>query len=74
MPSRRRRRRRVRVVWRDGSVDLIAGNRRLEHDTAVRAEVVDGQLQFIYLGVVLREYDDWIDHAEFTAGDYPLGN
>jgi hypothetical protein len=53
---------------------LIAGNRRLEHDTAVRAEVVDGQLQFIYLGVVLREYDDWIDHAEFTAGDYPLGN
>jgi len=45
-------------------VDLIAGSRYLEDDAQIRAEVVDGRLQIIYLGVVLRQYGDWADYSE----------
>ena len=63
----------VRIHRRDGSVDLIAGNRDLEPSTAIRAEISGGMLRVIYLGVVLAEYDDWTDYGPITTADYPLG-
>jgi hypothetical protein len=44
----------VRVILSDGSTELIAGSRYLEAGTQLRAEVVSGQLQIVYLGEVLR--------------------
>lgn len=63
----------VRVVRRDGFVDLVAGSRYLEPNTAIRAEISGGVLQVIYLGVVVAEYEDWTDYALITAADYPIG-
>jgi hypothetical protein len=63
----------VRVTLRDGSTDLITGSRYLAPGTAIRAEVTAGQLHIIYLGEVLKEYDDWADYTEITTADYPLG-
>lgn len=63
----------IRVVHQDGSIDLIAGSRYLQPGTAIRAEVFEGMLQIIYLGVVFRVYDDWATYTDITAKDYPLG-
>ncbi|WP_433717027.1 hypothetical protein ACQP2U_42505 (plasmid) [Nocardia sp. CA-084685] len=54
----------VRVVLRDGSIDLIAGSRYLQGGTRIRAEVDGDQLRVLYLGVCLREYDDWVDFTD----------
>ena len=63
----------VRVTFEDGSIDLISGSRYLEPGTRLHAEVTNGRLQIVYLGVTLREYDEWADFTDqLTAADYPL--
>lgn len=64
----------VRVILRDGTTELISGSRYLEPGTQIRAEEVGGQLQILYLGVVLRQYSDWLDYSDqVQPQDYPLG-
>ncbi|KUH91838.1 hypothetical protein [Mycobacterium sp. IS-1556] len=63
----------VRILRRDGFVDLVTGSRYLEPNTAIRAEVSEAVLQVVYLGVVIAKYEEWTDYALFTAADYPLG-
>jgi hypothetical protein len=65
----------VRVVLTDGSTELITGSRYLEPGTQLRAEMVAGQLQIVYLGEVLREYSQWLDYSDQVAPrEYPLGS
>jgi hypothetical protein len=54
----------VRVALRDGTTEFTAGSRYLERGTQLRAEVVGGRLQIVYLGVVVREYPDWLDYSD----------
>lgn len=64
----------VRVILRNGTTELISGSRYLEKGTQIRAEELDGQLQIVYLGVVLREYSDWLYYSDqVQPQDYPLG-
>lgn len=63
----------VRVDLPDGTSELIAGSRYLVADTRIRAEVIDGRLQVIYLGGALRKYADWVDYSEIEPSEYPLG-
>jgi hypothetical protein len=64
----------VRVVLSDGSTELTSGSRCLEPGTRIRAEEVGGQLQIVYLGVVLRQYSDWLDYSDqVEPQEYPLG-
>jgi hypothetical protein len=64
----------VRVLLADGTTELVAGSRYLEPGTRIRADVVGGRLQVIYLGEVLREYTQWVDYSDqIGPQDYPLG-
>jgi hypothetical protein len=64
----------VRVVLSDGVTELISGSRYLEPGTQIRVEEVGGRLDIVYLGVVLRQYRDWLDYSdEVPPHDYPLG-
>jgi hypothetical protein len=57
----------TRVVLSDGTTEWIVGSRYLDPRTSIRAEVVEGHLQVLYLGEVLREYTHWIDYTNIGA-------
>jgi hypothetical protein len=65
----------VRVILRDGTVELIAGSRYLAPGTHLRAEVVGARLQIVYLGTVIREYHEWLAYSnQLSLEEFPPGN
>jgi hypothetical protein len=60
----------VRVSLSDATTEFVAGSRYLEPGTQIRAEEIEGRLQIFYLGVILRDYPDWLDYSnDLRPGD-----
>ena len=52
----------------DAATEFVAGSRYLEPGTQIRVEEIEGRLQIFYLGVILRDYPDWLDYSDEFYG------